>query len=61
VEQKAYGLEKPQVLRSLIDVEDDSVAVDLSNLGAQHVFISIVFSLPGYIWVGDLPQQGFLV
>jgi hypothetical protein len=36
---EAHGLEKPQVLRGLIDVEDDSVVVDLPNLGAQHVFI----------------------
>jgi hypothetical protein len=38
----AHSLEKPQVLRGLIDVEDDSVVVDLPNLGAQHVFILIV-------------------
>ena len=36
---EAHGLEKPQVLRGLIDGEDGSVAVDLPNLGAQHVFI----------------------
>ena len=36
---EAHGLEKLQVLRGLIDVEDGSVAVDLPNLGAQHVFI----------------------
>ena len=36
---EAHGLEKPQVLRGLIDVEDGSVVVDLVNLGAQHVFI----------------------
>mgnify|MGYP001120643550 CR=1 FL=1 len=36
---EAHGLEKPQVLRGLIDVEDGSVVVDLPNLGAQHVFI----------------------
>ena len=36
---KADGLEKPQVLRGLIDVEDGSVVVDLPNLGAQHVII----------------------
>jgi hypothetical protein len=34
-----HGLEKLQVLRALIDVEDGSIAVDLPNLGAQHVFI----------------------
>jgi hypothetical protein len=37
----AYGLEKLQVLRGLIDVEDGSVVVDLPNLGTQHVFILI--------------------
>ena len=36
---EAHGLEKPQVLRGLIDVEDGRVAEDLPNLGAQHVFI----------------------
>ena len=39
---EAHGLERPQVLRGLIDVEDGSVAVDLPNLGIQHVFILIV-------------------
>ena len=39
---EAHGLEKPQVLRGLIDVEDGSVVVDLPNLGTQHVFILIV-------------------
>ena len=38
---EAHGLEKLQVLRGLIDVEDGSVAVDLPNLGAQHVFVLI--------------------
>jgi hypothetical protein len=36
-----HGLEKPQILRGLIDVEDGSVAVDLPNLGTQPVFILI--------------------
>ena len=36
---EACGLEKLQVLRGLIDVEDGSVAADLPNLGAQHVII----------------------
>jgi hypothetical protein len=40
-EAEAHGLEKPQVLRGLIGVEDGSVAVDLPNLGSQHVFILI--------------------
>ena len=38
---EAPGLEKPQVIRGLIDVENGSVVVDLPNLGAQHVFILI--------------------
>jgi hypothetical protein len=39
-------------------VEDGSVAADLPNLGAQHVFIlTELFSLPGHIWVGDLLQH----
>ena len=33
----AHGLEKPQVLRGLM--EDGSAVVDLPNLGAQHVII----------------------
>ena len=40
---EAHGLEKPQVLMSLIDVEDHSVVGDLPNLGTQHVFILIEF------------------
>ena len=46
---EAHGLEKPQVLRGLIDVEDGSVVVDLPNLGTQHVFILIelCFHCPG--------------
>ena len=36
------SLEKPQVLRGLTDVEDGSIAVDLPNLGAQHIIILIV-------------------
>jgi hypothetical protein len=38
---EAPGLEKPQVLRGLLYGEDGSVAVDLPNLGARHVFILI--------------------
>ena len=38
---EAHGLEKPKVLRGLIDGEDGSVAVELPNLGTQHVFILI--------------------
>jgi hypothetical protein len=36
---EALGLEKLQVLRGLIDVEDGSVVVDLPNLSSQHVII----------------------
>jgi hypothetical protein len=39
---EAHGLEKPQVLRGLIDVEDGSVAVGLPNLGVQQIFILIM-------------------
>jgi hypothetical protein len=49
---EAPGLEKQQGIRGLLYGEDGSVVVDLPNLGAQHVF-----SLPGLIWVRDLPQQ----
>jgi hypothetical protein len=42
----AHGLEKPQVLRGLIDVIDGNVVVDLPNLGTQHINCA-VFSLPG--------------
>ena len=35
---EAHSLEKPKVLRGLIDVEDGSVAVDLPNLGVWLVF-----------------------
>jgi hypothetical protein len=38
---EAHGLEKPQVIRGFIDVEDGSVVVDVPNLGTQHVFILI--------------------
>jgi hypothetical protein len=36
---RGHGLEKLQLIRGLIDVEDGSVVVDLPSLGAQHVFI----------------------
>jgi hypothetical protein len=56
---KAHGLEKLQVLRGLIDVEDGSVAVELPNLGAQHVFILIelCFHCQGIFGLEILPQQ----
>ena len=40
-QSRSTCLEKPQVLRGLRDVEDGSVALDLPNLGSQHVFIVI--------------------
>jgi hypothetical protein len=36
---EAHGLEKVQVLRGLIEVEDHSIVVDLPNLGTQNTFI----------------------
>jgi hypothetical protein len=49
---RSHGLEKPQVLRGLIHVEDGSVAVDLPNLGAQHVIIltELCFHCWGIFW-----------
>ena len=49
---EAHGLEKLQVLRGLIDVEDGRVVVDLPNLGTQHVIVltGLCFHLPGLIW-----------
>jgi hypothetical protein len=49
---EAPGLEKPQVLTGLIDGEDGSVAEDLPNLGAQHVFI-IIESYLGWRFTGQ--------
>jgi hypothetical protein len=47
---EAHGLEKLQVIRVLIDGEDGSVVVDLSNLGAELVFIlSCVFIAGAYL------------
>jgi hypothetical protein len=39
---EAHGLEKPQVLRGLIDAEDGRTVVDLPNLGTQHEIILTV-------------------
>ena len=41
-EAEACGLEKPQVIRGLIDGEDGCVAVDLPSLSIQLVFILTV-------------------
>jgi hypothetical protein len=39
-------------------VEDGSIAVDLTNLCTQHVFIlTDLFSFPGHILAGDLLHQ----
>jgi hypothetical protein len=38
---ETQGLEKPQVVRGLIDGEHGSIVVDLPNLGPQLVFILI--------------------
>jgi hypothetical protein len=38
---EACGLEKPKVIRGLIDEEDGSAVVDQPNLGVQNVFILI--------------------
>ena len=38
---ESHVLKILKVIRGLIDVEDGIVAVDLPNLGAQHVFILI--------------------
>jgi hypothetical protein len=59
---EAHGLEKLQVLRGLIDVEDGSIAVDLPNLGTQHIIIlTVLFSLPGHIWEEIYCNRGVLV
>ena len=51
---EAHGLEKPQVLRGLLDVEDGSVVVDLPNLGTQNVFILNVLCFDFWYLGGDL-------
>jgi hypothetical protein len=56
---EANGLEKPQILSGLRDVEDGSVVViDLPYLGAQHVIILTVcvFIVWAYLG-GDLLQE----
>jgi hypothetical protein len=40
---EAHCLEKLQVLRSPIDGEDGSIAVDLPNLGTQHILTVLCF------------------
>jgi hypothetical protein len=54
---EVHDLEKPQVLRGLIDGKNGSVVVDLPNLGVQVVFILIelcfhcrsIYGLESYI------------
>ena len=53
---EAPGLEKPQVIRGLIDGEDGSVVVDMPNLGAQLVFTTTVL-YKSYIGNGISSQQ----
>jgi hypothetical protein len=52
---EARGLEKLQVIRGLIDVEDGSVAVDLPILGTQHVIILTLLCFHCCdIWDGEI-------
>jgi hypothetical protein len=51
---RAHGLEKSQVLRFLIDVEDGSV--QSRHTACIHINC-VVFSLPGHNCVGDLMQH----
>jgi hypothetical protein len=62
---KAHGLEKLQVLRGLIDVEDGIVVVDLSNLGIQHVIILTklcfhCWGIFGRIFTATIQDQRYL-
>ena len=59
-EAEADGLEKPQVPRGLIDVEDGSIVVVLPSLGAQHVIILTVlcFHCRAYLGGDSLQQNG---
>ena len=43
--REAHGLEKPQVPKGLIYVEDGSVLVDRPNLDTQHIFELIQLSI----------------
>lgn len=38
---ETHGLEKPQVIKNLMNGEYSSVVVELPNVGTQHVFILI--------------------
>jgi hypothetical protein len=40
--EEAHGLKKQQILRSLIDGEDGSIAVDLPHLGTQDLIITVL-------------------
>jgi hypothetical protein len=52
---EAAGLEKPQVLRGLLYGEDGCSGRSAQSRHSACVHInSVVFSLLGHIWVGDL-------
>ena len=57
--------EEKEVLRGLIDVEDGSVVVDLSNLGIQHVIILTklcfhCWGIFGRIFTATIQDQRYL-
>ena len=52
---EAHGLEKLQVLRGLIDVEDGSSGRSAQSRRTRSNHINcVVFSLLGHIWVGEI-------
>jgi hypothetical protein len=66
---ESHGLEKPQVIRGLIDREDGSVVVDLQNLSAQLAFILVelcfqfrgIFGLENYRNLNMIPSRLYCV
>lgn len=56
---ETHGLEKPQVIKNLMNGEYSSVVVELPNLGPQLVFILIKLCLlyTGLFGLENLPQQ----
>ena len=60
---EAHGLEKLQVLRFLMDIEEGRVnsSISTQSRGPACVHInSVVFSLLGPVWVGDLLQPSMI-